>query len=126
MEAVAADRHLTALGGDAFRSWVRAYATHAVVVKEIFHVRRLHLGHVAHAFALKERPTLVGKSAAKASAQQKRKASHSQRSGGGGGKRPKGSSGSGKSGGGKSGGRKQPRKAAAQVVGGKGTMYNLA
>lgn len=35
------------------RSWVRAYATHASAVKEIFHVRRLHLGHVAHAFALK-------------------------------------------------------------------------
>lgn len=35
------------------RSWVRAYATHATSVKSIFHVRRLHLGHVAHAFALK-------------------------------------------------------------------------
>jgi ATP-dependent RNA helicase DDX31/DBP7 len=32
---------------------VRSYATHATGVKDIFHVRRLHLGHVAHAFALK-------------------------------------------------------------------------
>jgi ATP-dependent RNA helicase DDX31/DBP7 len=32
---------------------VRAYATHAAAVKHVFHVRRLHLGHVAHAFALK-------------------------------------------------------------------------
>lgn len=87
--------------------------------------RRFLTTAIPHLAARRERPTLVGKSAAKASAQQKRKASHSQR-GGGGGKRPKGSSGSGKSGGGKSGGRKQPRKAAAQVVGGKGTMYNLA
>lgn len=88
--------------------------------------RRFLTTAIPHLAARRERPTLVGKSAAKASAQQKRKASHSQRGGGGGGKRPKGSSGSGKSGGGKSGGRKQPRKAAAQVVGGKGTMYNLA
>ncbi|PRW60362.1 DEAD-box ATP-dependent RNA helicase 17 [Chlorella sorokiniana] len=124
MEGVAADRHLTALGGDAFRSWVRSYATHATAVKDIFHVRRLHLGHVAHAFALKERPTLVGKSATKASAQQKRKATHLQQ---GGGKKQRGSgSGKGGSSGNKSGGKRQPRKAAAQVVGGKGTMYNLA
>ena len=34
------------------RSWVGAYATHPAGVKHIFHVRRLHLGHVAHAFAL--------------------------------------------------------------------------
>lgn len=65
----------------------------------------------------RERPTLVGKSATKASAQQKRKAARSQQQGGG--KR-------GQSGGGKGGGKKPRRTAAAQVVGGKGAMYNLA
>ena len=52
MDAVAGDKALAALGGDAFRSYVRAYATHGAGVKDIFHVKRLHLGHVAHSFAL--------------------------------------------------------------------------
>lgn len=32
---------------------VRAYATHAAATRDVFHVRRLHLGHLAHAFALR-------------------------------------------------------------------------
>jgi hypothetical protein len=32
-------------------------------MKHIFHVKRLHLGHVASAFGLKEAPGLIGKSA---------------------------------------------------------------
>ena len=35
------------------RSYTRAYATHPSSVKEVFHVKRLHLGHVAHSFGLK-------------------------------------------------------------------------
>ncbi|RMZ57417.1 hypothetical protein APUTEX25_004251 [Auxenochlorella protothecoides] len=52
MGVVAADAALTALAAAAFRSWVRAYAAHPAAVKDIFHVKRLHLGHVAHSFAL--------------------------------------------------------------------------
>jgi ATP-dependent RNA helicase DDX31/DBP7 len=53
MEAVGADRDLVRLAGDAFRSHVRAYATHSGALRDAFHVRSLHLGHVAHSFALK-------------------------------------------------------------------------
>ena len=41
------------LGATAFRSWVRAYAAHGSGVKHVFHVRKLHLGHVAASFALR-------------------------------------------------------------------------
>jgi transposase len=35
-------------------------------VKHIFHIKRLHLGHVAAAFGLKDPPQLIGSSATKA------------------------------------------------------------
>ncbi|GAB4822270.1 hypothetical protein N2152v2_009316 [Parachlorella kessleri] len=73
MDAVAADKRLMHLGEDAFRSYVRAYATHSTELKPIFHIKSLHLGHVAHSFALRERPSLVGKSSSK-TALKKRKA----------------------------------------------------
>ena len=38
---------------------VRAYATHAAATREFFHIRRLHLGHLAHAFALRCAPAHV-------------------------------------------------------------------
>lgn len=53
MEAVGGDAALASLAGDAFRSFVRAYATHPVGVRHIFDKRQLHLGHVAHAFGLR-------------------------------------------------------------------------
>ncbi|KAK9826780.1 hypothetical protein WJX81_008505 [Elliptochloris bilobata] len=56
---------LRALAADAFRAHVRAYATHAAATRDVFHVRRLHLGHLAHAFALRESPSLIGGSASK-------------------------------------------------------------
>ncbi|THH04549.1 hypothetical protein EW145_g5438 [Phellinidium pouzarii] len=40
----------------AFQSHMRAYATHPADEKHIFHVRNLHLGHLAKAFALREAP----------------------------------------------------------------------
>lgn len=39
-----------------FQAYCRAYATHAREVKYFFHVRNLHLGHVARAFVLGEKP----------------------------------------------------------------------
>jgi ATP-dependent RNA helicase DDX31/DBP7 len=61
-EMVKLDRHkhggdLFKLAGDAFVSSVRAYATHSAATKHIFHVKNLHLGHLAKSFALSEPPT---------------------------------------------------------------------
>ena len=53
MSAVGKDPGLRELACSAFRSFVRAYATHPAKLRKIFHVKRLHLGHVAHSFALK-------------------------------------------------------------------------
>ena len=60
------------LAAAAFRSYVRAYSVHPASVRSYFHVKALHLGHVAHAFALKGKPTMVGASAAKEAAKQRK------------------------------------------------------
>lgn len=44
----------------AFSSHVRAYATHPSNEKDIFHVKNLHLGHLAKAFGLREAPAGIG------------------------------------------------------------------
>ena len=36
---------------------MRAYATHAAAEKHVFHVRKLHLGHMAKSFGLREAPS---------------------------------------------------------------------
>lgn len=43
----------------AYLSHMRAYATHPSNEKHIFHIRHLHLGHLAKAFALREAPKNV-------------------------------------------------------------------
>lgn len=63
---------------------MRAYATHPSDEKHLFHVRNLHLGHLAKAFALREAPSAVtnkthgktskGKSVAKKSSKKLSKA----------------------------------------------------
>ena len=53
MGAVAGDEETTRLAEDAFRSSVRAYATHPKEIKEILHVRNLHLGHMAFSLGLR-------------------------------------------------------------------------
>ena len=51
---------------------MRAYATHPSDEKHMFHIRHLHLGHLAKAFALREAPTaLTSGKGAKASAKAK-------------------------------------------------------
>jgi ATP-dependent RNA helicase DDX31/DBP7 len=64
MGAVAADADLKALAGDAFRSFLRAYAVHPSHLKPIFRVKGLHLGHIAASFALQEQPSALGGSGA--------------------------------------------------------------
>lgn len=53
MEIVESDKGLRGMAETAFRSYVRAYATHSTELKPFFNVKSLHLGHVAHSFALK-------------------------------------------------------------------------
>lgn len=65
IEALQGDKQMQKRARDAFQSYVGAYATHASHLKSIFHVRKLHLGHVAHSFALKAQPTSLGKSQGK-------------------------------------------------------------
>lgn len=62
MVAVAADPHMRSLAEDAFRSFIRSYATHSGEIKRVFHIRSLHLGHVAFSFGLKESPGMIGQS----------------------------------------------------------------
>lgn len=60
------------LAKNAFVSWVRGYAAHKGELKSIFVVKKLHLGHVAKSFALREQPSLVGKSHHKETMKRKR------------------------------------------------------
>lgn len=48
-------RHLKA-AKTAYQSFVRAYATYPSNLKHIFHIKNLHLGHVAKSFALRDAP----------------------------------------------------------------------
>jgi ATP-dependent RNA helicase DDX31/DBP7 len=43
----------------AYQAHLRAYTTHLSTEREIFNVRRIHLGHLAKAFALREAPAEV-------------------------------------------------------------------
>lgn len=52
---------LLSLSRDAFRSFVRSYATHSRSTKHIFRVQSMHLGHVAKSFGLSEAPQLISK-----------------------------------------------------------------
>ncbi|CAE6468741.1 unnamed protein product [Rhizoctonia solani] len=49
------------LARKAFQSHMRAYATHPADEKNMFHVRNLHLGHLAKAFALRDAPGAAAK-----------------------------------------------------------------
>ncbi|KAL8901097.1 MAG: hypothetical protein Q9207_005369 [Kuettlingeria erythrocarpa] len=50
-----------AMAKKAFVSHVRAYATHVAKERAMFDVKGLHLGHLAKAFALRERPGQFGR-----------------------------------------------------------------
>ncbi|WOL00702.1 DEAD-box ATP-dependent RNA helicase 17 isoform X1 [Canna indica] len=59
---ISTEPKLKKLAKDAFCTWVRAYTAHRGELKKIFMVKKLHLGHVARSFGLKEQPSLVGRS----------------------------------------------------------------
>ncbi|KAI8064790.1 P-loop containing nucleoside triphosphate hydrolase protein [Gilbertella persicaria] len=56
---VLSDESHIELARKAFWSTCRAYATHPASEKHIFHVKRLHLGHLAKSFALREAPSNI-------------------------------------------------------------------
>lgn len=58
------------------RSFVRAYTTHPTSLKHVFHIKSLHLGHLAASFGLREAPSRIGSSGATAE-RKKRKAAGS-------------------------------------------------
>lgn len=55
------DQNLKQLAKDAFLSTVRAYTTHPSRMKHIFHVKKLHLGHLAKSFGLLAAPNELAK-----------------------------------------------------------------
>ncbi|KAF3792296.1 DEAD-box ATP-dependent RNA helicase 17 [Nymphaea thermarum] len=59
---ISSEPQMKQLAKDAFCSWVRAYTAHRGELKRIFMVKKLHLGHVAKSFGLREQPSLVGRS----------------------------------------------------------------
>jgi len=46
-----------AIARGAFWAFVKSYATHPSAEKHIFHVKNLHLGHIAKSFGLREAPS---------------------------------------------------------------------
>ena len=54
------DKRAGELARKAYVSHVRAYATHVMAERGMFDVKALHLGHLAKAFALRERPGKMG------------------------------------------------------------------
>ncbi|OWM84062.1 hypothetical protein CDL15_Pgr009309 [Punica granatum] len=59
---VSTEANINKLAKSAYCSWTRAYTAHRGELKRIFMVKKLHIGHVAKSFALKEQPSLVVKS----------------------------------------------------------------
>ncbi|KAM7207178.1 ATP-dependent RNA helicase DBP7 [Naviculisporaceae sp. PSN 640] len=54
------DDPLLVSGRQAFRSHIRAYATHVREERGFFDITQLHLGHMAKSFGLREAPTGIG------------------------------------------------------------------
>ena len=50
------DEKNSSIARKAFSSYVRAYSTHPADEKRFFHIKSLHLGHLAKSFALREAP----------------------------------------------------------------------
>ncbi|XP_047948594.1 DEAD-box ATP-dependent RNA helicase 17 isoform X2 [Salvia hispanica] len=69
---VVTEPKISKLAKEAFSSWVRAYTAHRGELKQIFMVKKLHLGHVAKSFALKDQPSLVNRSIQKQLKKRKR------------------------------------------------------
>lgn len=60
-ENLSQNKNMRTLARKAYQSFIRAYTTYPASLKHIFHVKNLHLGHVATSFALAETPSGVSK-----------------------------------------------------------------
>ncbi|CAG8609795.1 21211_t:CDS:2 [Gigaspora rosea] len=58
-EYIYSDTKCITLARKAYSSFIRAYATHSASEKHIFHVKKLHLGHIAKGFGLREAPSNI-------------------------------------------------------------------
>ncbi|KAJ3232059.1 ATP-dependent RNA helicase dbp7 [Chytriomyces hyalinus] len=56
---IMADEKNLELARSAFRSHVRAYATHVSTERQLFNLKHLHLGHVAKSFGLRDAPGMA-------------------------------------------------------------------
>lgn len=61
------------LARKSYLSSVRAYATHSAAEKHIFHIKKLHLGHYAKSFGMREAPSDMNDSNSKAQKKRKQK-----------------------------------------------------
>lgn len=68
---------------------MRAYATHPSSEKHIFHIRNLHMGHLAKAFALRDAPNSVNAANNFKSTKQMRRSPKKQRTNVNGKEKPK-------------------------------------
>ena len=59
-DKILSDKKLLNLAEGAYQSFVQSYATYPSSVKYIFHLKHLHLGHIAKSFALRETPQNIG------------------------------------------------------------------
>ncbi|ESO92747.1 hypothetical protein LOTGIDRAFT_120211 [Lottia gigantea] len=57
---VAKHPSMTELSRRAYQSFIRAYATYPSHMKHIFSIKKVHLGHLAKSFALREAPGSIG------------------------------------------------------------------
>ena len=48
---------LKKLAIEAYCSFIRSYSAYPTELKPIFHVKKLHLGHLAKSFGIREKPT---------------------------------------------------------------------
>eukprot|EP01105_Mastigella_eilhardi_P025193 TRINITY_DN6775_c0_g1_i1.p1 TRINITY_DN6775_c0_g1~~TRINITY_DN6775_c0_g1_i1.p1 ORF type:complete len:635 (-),score=116.21 TRINITY_DN6775_c0_g1_i1:60-1925(-) len=55
------DEELHQMAVDGYVSFIRAYAAHSADTKKIFAVRKLHVGHIAKSFALRDQPKEMAK-----------------------------------------------------------------
>ncbi|XP_050235097.1 DEAD-box ATP-dependent RNA helicase 17 isoform X2 [Mercurialis annua] len=69
---IAAQLKMNKLAQKAYLSWLRAYTAHRGDLKRIFTVQKLHLGHVAKSFGLKQQPSVVVKTFQNESKKRKR------------------------------------------------------
>jgi len=56
-EIILKSKEFHELSTSSFHSYIKSYATYPSAMKKVFHVKHLHLGHLAKSFGLREAPT---------------------------------------------------------------------